>query len=82
MFEDLSEKLEGAFRRLRSRGILDEAAIADVVGWVTAGPAIAQALDLARHYGARARALLSEFPASPERAVLDELVGFVLARSR
>jgi signal recognition particle subunit SRP54 len=29
MFEDLSEKLDGAFRRLRSRGILDEAAIAE-----------------------------------------------------
>jgi heptaprenyl diphosphate synthase component 2 len=60
----------------------DEAAIADVVRWVTSGPAIGEALDLARHYGARARALLSEFPASPERTVLDELVSFVLARSR
>jgi signal recognition particle subunit SRP54 len=29
MFEDLSEKLEAAFRGLRSRGILDEAAIAE-----------------------------------------------------
>ena len=29
MFEDLSEKLEGAFRGLRSRGVLDEAAIAE-----------------------------------------------------
>jgi len=60
----------------------DEAAIADVVGWVTNGPAIDEALDLARHYCARAHALLSEFPTSPVRAVLEELVGFVLARSR
>ncbi len=29
MFEDLSEKLEGAFRRLKSRGVLDEAVIAE-----------------------------------------------------
>ncbi|HEY7461719.1 MAG TPA: signal recognition particle protein [Gemmatimonadota bacterium] len=29
MFEDLSEKLETAFRRLRGRGVLDEAAIAE-----------------------------------------------------
>ena len=29
MFEDLSEKLEGAFRGLKSRGVLDEAAIAE-----------------------------------------------------
>jgi signal recognition particle subunit SRP54 len=29
VFEDLSEKLEGAFRGLRSRGVLDEAAIAE-----------------------------------------------------
>ncbi len=37
---------------------------------------------LARQYSTRARALLSEFPASPERDVLETLVDFVVDRSR
>ncbi len=56
-------------------------AIAEIVHWVRSGPAIGEALELARHYGARARALLSEFPASPERSALEELVEFVVART-
>lgn len=59
----------------------DEDAVAQVVTWVRESPAIGEALDLARHYGARARALLSEFPASPERSALEELVEFVVART-
>jgi geranylgeranyl pyrophosphate synthase len=55
--------------------------VQDVVSWVTAGPAIEQAQELAGHYGMRARALLSEFPSSPERDVLEELVDFVIART-
>ncbi len=58
-----------------------EDAVADVVVWVRTGPAIGEALDLARHYGSRARALLSEFPSSPDRAVLEELVDFVVERN-
>jgi heptaprenyl diphosphate synthase len=60
----------------------DEADVAGVVRWVASGPGIGEALELARHYGARAKALLSEFPSSPDRQVLAELVDFVLARSR
>jgi heptaprenyl diphosphate synthase len=60
----------------------DAAAVAAIVRWVASSPAIAEALELARHYGARAKALLSEFPTSPERTVLEDLVDFVLARSR
>ncbi|HEU5348245.1 MAG TPA: polyprenyl synthetase family protein [Ktedonobacterales bacterium] len=56
--------------------------VRDVVAWVASSPAIEEALELARHYSARARALLSEFPASPERKVLEQLVDFVIARSR
>jgi heptaprenyl diphosphate synthase len=59
----------------------DSDAIDSFVQWVAASPAIGESFDLARHYAARARALLSEFPASPERAVLEELVDFVVARS-
>ena len=54
----------------------------DIVGWVCGGPAIAEALAFARHYATRARAMLSEFASSPDRAVLEELVDFVIARSR
>jgi geranylgeranyl pyrophosphate synthase len=53
-----------------------------VVHWVRTSSAISASLDMARHYGARARAALSEFASSPERDVLDELVDFVVARSR
>lgn len=58
-----------------------EGDVRDVVQWVTSGSAISEATDLARHYAARARAVLSEFGPSPERDVLNELVDFVVARS-
>lgn len=60
----------------------DDEAVTEVVGWVREGPAIEEALALARHYGTRARALLGEFTASPERTALEELVDFVVARSQ
>ena len=66
---------------LRSDQPADEQ-VNEVVAWVKTGPALEQARELARHYGMRAHALLSEFPASPERAVLEELVDFVIARTR
>lgn len=59
----------------------DEAEVAKVVQWVNSVAGITESLDLARHYANRARALLSEFPATAERDVLAELVDFVLARS-
>lgn len=59
-----------------------DAEVHDIVAWVASSPAIEEALDLARHYSMRARALLSEFPASPEREVLENLVDFVVDRSR
>lgn len=55
--------------------------VSDTVQWVTSGPAVGEALDLARHYAARARAVLSEFSSSPERRVLEELVEFIIERS-
>jgi geranylgeranyl pyrophosphate synthase len=60
----------------------DEQGVDEIVRWVRSGPAISEALDLARHYAARARAVLSEFASSPERDVLQELIDFVVARSR
>lgn len=59
-----------------------DAEVAEVVRWVRDGPAVGGALDLARHYAARARAALAEFTAGPERQALDDLAEFVLARSR
>ncbi len=59
----------------------DDAAVDDIVLWVRNSPAMHESLDLARHYAARARAVLSEFASTPERAVLEELVDFVIARS-
>jgi heptaprenyl diphosphate synthase len=53
----------------------------EIITWVMNGPAIRTSLDLAHHYAARARAVLSEFASSSERHVLEELVDFVLARS-
>ena len=51
-----------------------------IIAWVAGGSSIPTSLDLARHYAARARAVLSEFASTPERQVLEELVDFVLAR--
>ena len=59
----------------------DTAAVDDIVHWVRNSPAIHESFDLARHYAARARAVLSEFASTPDRAVLEELVDFVIARS-
>ncbi len=56
--------------------------VREIVAWVTASPAIGEALELARQYSARARELLTAFPASPERDVLEQLVDFVVDRSR
>jgi heptaprenyl diphosphate synthase len=56
--------------------------VRDIVAWVAASPAIEEAMELARQYSSRARALLLEFPSSPERDVLEQLVDFVVDRSR
>jgi heptaprenyl diphosphate synthase len=55
--------------------------VKEIVAWVANGPAIHSAFDLARHYAARARAVLSEFASSPERRILEDLVDFVIERS-
>ena len=72
--------VERVERILRSETPADNE-VGDIVAWVAASPAVEEALELARHYSARARALLSEFPASPEREVLAQLVDFVVDRS-
>jgi len=81
----LEDKRDGRYEQA-TRALADAERHADdvraVVRWVRNSQAIPASLDLARHYAARARAALSEFASSPERDVLDELVDFVVARSR
>lgn len=81
----LRTQQNGHFQRVEqilSADTPSDSEVSDVVAWVAASPAIEETLDLARHYSSRARALLSEFPASPARDVLESLVDFVVDRSR
>ncbi|HLY32473.1 MAG TPA: polyprenyl synthetase family protein [Ktedonobacterales bacterium] len=68
-------------QRVMSQQQPDDEDIHEVVRWVNAGSGITESLALARHYAARAIALLSEFPASPERDVLKDVVDFAIERS-
>lgn len=69
-------------RRLLTAETPSEHDVAAVVRWVNATSAIQESLNLAREYAARAKALLAELPNTPERATFDDVVEFVLARSR
>lgn len=73
---------EGRVEQILSTETPPDAEVRDIVAWVAASPAIEEALELARQYSARARALLSEFPPSANRDVLEQLVDFVVDRSR
>jgi heptaprenyl diphosphate synthase len=53
-----------------------------VVAWVNSGYGIQRALTDAHIYSHKAKEALYHFPPSPDRAVLDELVDFVIARNR
>jgi geranylgeranyl pyrophosphate synthase len=54
--------------------------ILSVVKWVTQSQGIEQAMADAHTYGNKARAALYNFPPSPDRDVLDELINFVVSR--
>ena len=56
--------------------------INSVVGWVTEGVGVERSLADAQAYADKARAALHQFPASPNREVLDELIDFVVLRKR
>lgn len=66
---------------LLSEPVRDEAAIKDVVDWVTHGYGVKQAFQDADLHAQKARAALHYFPASPDRDVLDELIDFVVERN-
>src|SRR5438876_8637351 len=51
-----------------------------VVNWVTRGPGVERSLADAHAYANKARQALYQFPTSRNRAVLDELIDFVVSR--
>src|SRR6266568_1914451 len=56
--------------------------IRSVVDWVVRGHGIERAMTDAHIYADKARDTLHQFPASPNRDVLDELIDFVVSRRR
>jgi geranylgeranyl pyrophosphate synthase len=59
-----------------------EEEILAIVDWVTHGYGVEKALQDAEIYAQQAREALYHFPDSPDRAVLDELINFVVRRKR
>ena len=67
---------------LLSQSVRDEQEIKEIVDWVTHSYGIKQAFMDADTHAQHAREALYHFPASPDRAVLDELIDFVVKRNR
>lgn len=61
---------------------INAALVPDVVAWVNHSSAVGRALDDARMYATRARELLLTIPPSPDRAILEAMIDFVLVRER
>lgn len=77
------QQLNGQYQRVQqvlSSETHNEEDILFIVGWVTHGTGITQALNDARRYAEQARAALYHFPPSPDRETLDRLIDFVIAR--
>jgi heptaprenyl diphosphate synthase len=60
----------------------DEKEIRELIDWVTQGGHVERAQKDAYAYADKAREALYRFPSSPDRAVLDELIDFVILRHR
>jgi heptaprenyl diphosphate synthase len=67
---------------LLSNTATQEADIRAIVDWVTNSYGVQRALTDAQMYADKAREALYNFPPSPDRNVLDELIDFVIARNR
>lgn len=63
-------------------GAHEEKDILEVVNWVSNSYNIERAMNEASKYAEKAREDLYHFPPSPDRAVLDELIDFVIKRRR
>ncbi len=69
-------------QRLLNGDVRDEADIREIVERVTHSYGIEQSLADAQRYAEKARAAIRTFPVSADRAVLDELIDFVVRRKR
>jgi heptaprenyl diphosphate synthase len=65
-----------------NKQVRKEGDIREVVNWVTSSYGIQRAIMDAHVYASKARDALYQFPASPDRDILDELIDFVVARNR
>jgi heptaprenyl diphosphate synthase component 2 len=60
----------------------DETEMREIIAWVLAGDNIARAHNDACTYANNARAALHQFPNSPDRALMEEIIDFVVMRKR
>lgn len=69
-------------QKLLSKTDHEESDIREVIEWVLSGNNIERTEEDALAYAYKAREALYQLPATPERAILDELVDFVVQRKR
>lgn len=69
-------------QKLLSEPDHNEAEIREIINWVLAGNNVARAQQDAYAYADKARAALHHFPDSPDRAIMDEIIDFVVQRKR
>ncbi len=69
-------------QKLLNENSHDEQEIQEVIGWVLTGGSAELARKDAYSYADKARAALYQFPASPDRELLDEVIDFVVQRKR
>ncbi|HEY1349498.1 MAG TPA: polyprenyl synthetase family protein [Ktedonobacteraceae bacterium] len=68
-------------QRLLNEKVHEEQEVRAIIDWVISGNNIARSRQDASRYAEQARIALSGFPTSPERAILDELIDFVVQRT-
>jgi geranylgeranyl pyrophosphate synthase len=68
-------------QRLLNEKVHEEREVRAIIDWVISGNNIARSRQDASRYAEQARIALSGFPTSPERAILDELIDFVVQRT-
>jgi geranylgeranyl pyrophosphate synthase len=69
-------------QKLLSESSHDEQEIHDIIDWVLSGGNAERARKDAYAYADKAREALHQFPASPDRELLDEVIDFVVQRKR
>ncbi|MGH2508068.1 MAG: hypothetical protein ACRDHZ_11790, partial [Ktedonobacteraceae bacterium] len=69
-------------QKLLSESEHDETEMREIIAWVLAGDNVARAFKDAYTYANKARTALHEFPVSPDRATMEEIIDFVVMRKR